>query len=562
MQQADDNVISTTFPLVPLTSQQIRETQLPLSLVIRPFLHEVQQIPMQLLRIPKCKICSAYFSPLTHWICPHSRYYCCVCHQIVADQPRRFIDCDRNKEIIPELNNNCVEYSGARIKEETNFTNILIIDQCIVKDMQPFIQTIKNSFTILICSNTISTIVKGTNGYTEKIFLNLTEDDIMQLCPIYSHTKAYKIGEWCKNYKGNVFKGNYLIEECLTIASKIIGKYGVIQCFHSLNYEYMKSKCNKDQMKDFGIDCMKNAIMINHYLIGVKNTIDCSLLRIQSKLTNGTFISNTLIDSCFIEKVNRTIVGYNGNIRIRTPDNIDVIKAFGCVVGDSFGDCKVGVLTKDLTVIFKLKELEEMVKIKHQYQVIVTYIGINGTKRIRVLNLGITVAPHILDAIKSVQPQMVILTMVNSMANDYSNGINKKDILKKYTDRLVTFLSYMGKNQPFSQFFHVLFKKFMEVEGVQEQELIFSMEKVHRNVITTLVPKIVIVKPPNQFLIISNEILVVNCELMSFYAKELKKKFGVQAIEKSWQLKLTFIESVLHQADNYQTYFNYLMSLT
>ncbi|EKE40324.1 hypothetical protein ENUP19_0146G0063 [Entamoeba nuttalli] len=562
MQQADDNFISTTFPLVPLTPQQIRETVLPLSLVVRPFLHEVQHIPMQLLRIPKCKICSAYFSPLTHWICPHSRYYCCVCHQIVADQPQRFIDCDRNKEIIPELNNNCVEYSGARIKEEINFTNVLIIDQCIVKDMQPFIQTIKNSFTILICSNTISTIVKGTSGYTEKIILNLSEDDIPQLCSIYSPTKAYKIGEWCKSYRGIVFKGNYLLEECLNVASKIIGKYGVIQCFHSLNYEYMKSKCNKNQMKDFGIDCMKKAIMINHYLIGTTNTIDCSLLRIQSKLTNGIFISNMLIDSCFIEKINRTIVGYDGNIRIRTPDNIDVIKAFGCVVGDNFGDCKVGVLTKDLTVIFKLRELEEMVKIKHQYQVIITFIGINGTKRIRVLNFGITVAPHISDAIKAVQPQMVILTMINSMANDYSNGMNKKDILKKYTDKLVTFLSYMGKNQPFSQFFHVLFKKFMEVEGVQEQQLIFSMEKVHRNVITTLVPKVVLVKPPNQFLIISNEILVVNCELMAFYAEELKKKFGVQAIEKSWQLKLNFIESVLHQADNYQTYFNYLMSLT
>ena len=152
MQYNSNDLISVTLPQIPKYEESLKEIEIPFTIILRPFLYDTTKIQYNLLKIPKCKNCAAYFSPITQWITPHSQYYCCMCHEVNRDQHQRFISLDRNRISIPELKEMCIEYSGNYERENIPIKTVFIIDKSIFNQMKPFFNTITQPFLVLLCS--------------------------------------------------------------------------------------------------------------------------------------------------------------------------------------------------------------------------------------------------------------------------------------------------------------------------------------------------------------------------------------------------------------------------
>ena len=631
-----NELISLTIPQIPSTETSLKNLELPFCLIIRPFLYDTPKIPHNILRIPKCSNCSAYFSPLTQWIHPHSRYNCCMCHEVLYDQHQRFINLDKNRQDIPELKEMCVEYCGNYSKENIPIKKVIICDKSIFNQMKVYFQQLSNAFVVILCDDTVSVINRKNKQFHEQYFMNLENEEIVGMSPFLKKSKNHQMVDFCENYQydqkeslfyslnsNTIQQESYKLKECIELAIQFLGYYGIIECFHSnlflSKYSNEMNEKNKNKFIELSEFCLRKGIMINHYFIfDIHNqlqqsnqneinkkidSIDYSLFREMSRITNGNFVVNPTIDLHFVQKIQRKIVGFTGETTIHGPNGIDFVKAYGNCVSNELGESKIGMLTEDFTIVVQCHLLNEIKKIKHQIQVSVEYIGLNGMKCLRVLNVELSVCELLGKLVSSINTQTLIASMATKFANhlthqssqtkklinqkiskqkekissnnisNTSNSLNinsnennemnqlKRMYIKKYDNKLSKMLTYIEKNQPLSTHFNNCFNRINQLNGIELQEYLFNLEQCHRNIPTYLLPKTITMNGSDKFLIISDEILVVNCSLTKEYAEELKQKFGITVVNTNWQQYVTFIDQVLHQYHSHESYFKHLLSL-
>ncbi|ELP87982.1 hypothetical protein EIN_418610 [Entamoeba invadens IP1] len=438
--------IQPSYHVLPGNDDIVKRIGVPVSVVVRPFLYDVTNVYIPFLKIPKCQHCAAYFSPVTHWICPHTRYFCHVCHSFVPDQQNRFIEKDQRRERIPELEENTVQYVCGVDERDFVFRRVVICDNTVLSSIGQYIKTITEPFLLVLCSDQISVIQKNKKSYYEFVLCNVELSSYSQLeseeesiafeskkTTFLHPSKTLKIAEWCHYYTFPVFNkynGKYIYKQALLYALKMIQKYGVVDCFHGVNSQYFDFGDIKQisEFQKIGHYAQKYGIMINNYFIGNElRKLNIPIATTLATLTNGsTFFAKTF-DENYLKSIKKNIVGVLGHVKLRTPDGMEVLGVFGSSIGERVDCGKIGVLTDDVACLFECAHFDEVLKIKHQFQCVLTYTGLDGRKCVRVMNSAVYASDTLsacLD-INNINFDVVVVSLLSKLGREVEQS---KDI--------------------------------------------------------------------------------------------------------------------------------------
>lgn len=408
-------LIYSTLRSLPATHAILRQTGIPLSVVVRPFKEDVPTVPIHLLRIPKCRSCAAYFSPYTHWISLHVRYYCCQCHEIIAHQPLRYLNADNKHEEIPELVYPCVQYNG-QVVDTAGAHTVVVVSSTLVHDLPLFLRTINTPYTILVVDEHVSYPKKMSSGeFAQNIVM---DDDLLEFTKgirFLTGEETHRVSDWCTRCQcsGPTRVGNSVpYERLCQLAIELLHSHGVIHFF--IDAASIPHQWNEKDIDRWAVKCNESGIMVNNYIVGAIRD-SCSLtplIRITS-LTNGVLKITPSLDESFIKKTVRRIVGYRASARVRVPPGVEVSFVGGDCYSDDYEDCRIGVLTQDTTLVIHCRIINDIASTRQQFQVAITFIDTNGVKCIRVLNLFEHVSSTLQGVLDSVDQAAVMEALNN-----------------------------------------------------------------------------------------------------------------------------------------------------